>query len=304
RTAISRRRVLSAMAACSAANLLPGVCAAQSPIPTRTIPRTGEMLPIVGLGSTRPVSGITDLGSDTVERIVRTLVNAGGKVVDTWPTDAANDGAFGKILALAGLREQLFVTINLTQSDPQEAEAHFSRTMQLYDRQTIDLVNVGNLTNIAENWPNLQAWQDAGRARYTGVTVASEQLLAPLEAFVQSRRPDFVMVNYSVSERLAEQRLLPLCADLGVAVLVSRPFMNGSYFDRLEGVALPDWSTEIECETWAQFSLQYILANPAVTCVLTETTNPAHMADNAATANMPYPGERIRMRMRDLIDSL
>jgi diketogulonate reductase-like aldo/keto reductase len=217
---------------------------------------------------------------------------------------AASDGAFGKILAQSGLRERLFVTISLVQNDPQEALEHLEHTMQLYDRGTIDLVNVGNLTNVKEHWPNLRARKDVGTARYIGATAAQIELHADLEAFVRREHPDFIMVNYSISERQAENRLLPLCAELGTAVLVSRPFMNGSYFERLQGVALPPWAKEIECESWAQFSLQYILANPAVTCVLTETTNPAHMAENAATALKPFPAERTRTRMREFIESL
>jgi aryl-alcohol dehydrogenase-like predicted oxidoreductase len=124
-----------------------------------------------------------------------------------------------------------------------------------------------------------------------------------LEAFLARERPDFIEINYSVTERDAERRLLPLCAERGIAVLVSRPFMNGAYFDRLESVPLPAWAAEFECESWAQFSLQYILANPVVTCVLTETTSAQHMAENALTAFAPVPSEAARERMRAFIDA-
>ena len=106
-----------------------------------------------------------------------------------------------------------------------------------------------------------------------------------------------------MTERDAERRLLPLCADRGIAVLVSRPFMNGAYFERLANVPLPDWAAEFECTSWAQFSLQYILANPAVTCVLTETTSAEHMAENALAAFAPVPSRRARRRMRAFIDA-
>ena len=141
-----------------------------------------------------------------------------------------------------------------------------------------------------------------GRARYIGVTAAQAALYEQLEAFLERERPDFVEINYSVTERDAE-RLLPLLADRGIAVLVSRPFMNGAYFERLANVPLPAWAAEFECESWAQFSLQYILANPAVTCVLTETTSAEHMAENALAAFAPMPRKRARRRMRAFIDA-
>lgn len=303
---MTRRGALQRLAAvtCASGAIGPGISWAQAAMPTRAVPRTGERLPIVGLGSTRPVQGIAELGSDRVAGILAELVAAGGKVVDTWPRDAAADAAFGEILARPDFRDELFVNINLVQDGIEATRAHFDQTMRHYGRETIDLVNVGNLANIESLWPLLQSWQEDGRARYIGTTAAQAELHSDLESFVAAVRPEFVMVNYSISERQAERSLLPLCADLGVAVLVSRPFMNGSYFERLEDVALPGWTSEMQCETWAEFSLLYILANPAVTCVLTETTNPLHMAENVATALKPFPDERARARMREFIDSV
>ena len=264
-------------------------------MPLRPIPATGEMLPIIGLGSTRPVTAIAERGPDPVEAVVRTLVEHGGRVVDTWPRSDANDGAFGEIISSPDLRDRLFVTINLEQQGAAAGRAHFERTLRLYRRERIDLLNVGSLIDLEAQWPNLRAAKEAGEARYIGVTAAQAALYDQLEAFLARERPDFVEINYSVTERDAERRLLPLCADRGIAVLVSRPFMNGAYFDRLANVPLPEWAAEFECKSWAQFSLQYILANPAVTCVLTETTSAEHMAENALAAFAPVRrGGRVR----------
>jgi diketogulonate reductase-like aldo/keto reductase len=163
-----------------------------------------------------------------------------------------------------------------------------------------DLVQVFSLTDL-ETWPSLRGWKDAGEARYIGVTVSEPRLHGDLEAFLRRERPDFTQVNYSITERASEERLLPLAADRGVAVLVNRPFMNGTYFKRLEGKPLPPFAAEAGCTTWAQFSLKYILANPAVTCVLTETSNPHHMEENAQTALGTLPDAATRQRMRDFI---
>jgi diketogulonate reductase-like aldo/keto reductase len=281
----------------------PGRARAEDLLPSRPIPSTGERLPIVGLGSTRPVSEIGSLGTERVEAIVRALVEHGGRVVDTWPRDAANDGAFGRIVRQPDLRENLFVTINIDEPGEQGV-AQFERTLALYDRGPIDLVNVGSLIDLDAHWPRLQRWKDEGRARYIGVTAARAELYDALEAFLARETPDFVEINYSATEREAESRFLPSLAERGIAVLISRPFMNGAYFERLENEPLPEWTAEFECESWAQFSLQYILANPELNCVLTETTNPAHMAENARTGLKPLPDAAARRRMRAWIDAL
>jgi diketogulonate reductase-like aldo/keto reductase len=271
-------------------------------MPARAIPSTGETLPIVGLGSTRPVTAIAERGPEPVEAVVRALVEYGGRVVDTWPRSDFNDDAFGRIISAPDL-ERLFVTINLEQQGAQAGRDHFERTLRLYRRERIDLVNVGSLIDLEAQWPNLRAFKEEGRARYIGVTAAQAALYGPLEEFIERERPDFVEINYSVTEREAERRLLPLCADLGIAVLVSRPFMNGAYFERLANVPLPAWTADFECMSWAQFSLQYILASSAVTCVLTETTSAEHMAENALAAFAPVPRRAARRRMRAFIDA-
>jgi diketogulonate reductase-like aldo/keto reductase len=298
-----RRDFLTLLGAGAAAGFVPGAAWPQRALPVRAIPSTGEELPIIGLGSTRPVTEIAEHGPERIEAVVRALVEHGGKVIDTWPRNADNDGAFGQIIAKPGLRDRLFVTINLDQTGAQAGIDQFERALRAYQRESIDLVNVGSLIDLDVRWPSLERWKETGQARYIGVTAAQTALYGRLESFLASETPDFVEINYSVTEREAEQRLLPMLAERGIAVLVSRPFMNGTYFERLKNEPLPEWTAELECESWAQFSLQYILANPAVTCVLTETTNPAHMAENALTASKPVPGAAARQRMRQLIDA-
>ena len=177
-------------------------------MPARPIPTTGETLPLVGLGSTRPVTAIAERGPEPVAAVIRTLVEHGGRVVDTWPRSDANDGAFGEIISAPSLSERLFVTINLEQQGREAGRAHFERTLRLYRRERIDLLNVGSLIDLDAQWPNLRAAKDSGRARYIGVTAAQAALYEQLETFLARERPDFVEINYSVTEREAE-RLLP-----------------------------------------------------------------------------------------------
>lgn len=298
-----RREVVSMLAALPIAGLVPA--SAQSPargsMPTRVIPSTGERVPVIGLGSSKVVEEIAKNGEAPVREVLRALAAQGGAVVDTWPRNQANDDRFGAVLDEPELRKALFITTKIDRAGKDVGIAQFRQAQQSYRRKTIDLAQVFSLTDLETHWPSLRAWKDAGEARYIGVTVSEPRLHDALEAFLRRERPDFTQVNYSITERQSEDRLLPLAADRGVGVLVNRPFMNGSYFKRLEGRPLPPWAAEVGCTTWAQFSLKYILAHPAVTCVLTETSNPHHMEENARTALGTLPDERARARMREFI---
>jgi diketogulonate reductase-like aldo/keto reductase len=300
----SRRDFLALLSALPAAGLTPSQPWAQETMPARRIPSTGEMLPVIGLGSSKVVQEIATEGEEPLRQVLRTLVAHGGKLVDTWPRNAENDARFGRVINEPELRDRLFVTTKIDQVGKEAGIAQFRQTQQLYGREVIDLVQIFSLTDLDVHWPSLHEWKQSGAARYIGVTVAESRLYAQLEDFLQREQPDFVQLNYSITERESESRLLPMAADRGLAVLINRPFMNGAYFRRLEGTPLPEWTAEFGCTTWAQFSLKYILANPALTCVLTETSNPVHMEENALTAYGALPDEGARARMREFIDSV
>lgn len=301
---VTRRDFIAIASACGVAGLTPRLGFAQREMPTRPIPSTGEALPVIGLGSSKVVQEIATHGTEPVAAVLRMLVSQGGKLVDTWPRNADNDAGFGRVINEPDLRDRLFVTTKIDQVGKEAGIAQFRETQRNYNRERLDLVQIFSLTDVDTHWPSLQAWKADGHARYIGVTVAESRLYEQLEDFLGREQPDFVQVNYSITERESEERLLPLAADKGLAVLINRPFMNGAYFDRLEGRPLPEWAQEFGCRTWAQFSLKYILANPDVTCVLTETTNPRHMEENAQAAFGPVPDARARARMRELIDEV
>ena len=297
----SRRDFLALLSALPMAGLLPEVLAGQQKMPVRRIPSTGESLPVIGLGSSKVVEEIARNGEEPVRQVLRTLVAHGGKVVDTWPRNGANDARFGTVINEPELRDSLFVTTKIDQVGKEAGLTQLRDAHRNYGRKVIDLAQIFSLTDLDTHWPTLREWKDSGQARYIGVTVSQDQRHAQLESFLKREKPDFVQVNYSITERLAEDRLIPFIADRGVALVINRPFMNGAYFQRLEGRALPQWAREFGATTWAQFSLKYILSNPAVTVVLTETSNPKHMAENAQAALGGVPDDDARKRMRDFI---
>lgn len=301
---VNRRDFIALLSAAGVAGLRPILSFAQEQIPKRPIPSTGEMLPVVGLGSSKVVSQIATNGTEPLAAVLRTLVAHGGSVIDTWPRDPGNDAGLGRVLNEPDLRGALFVTSKIDQSGKDAGIEQFRETQSLYDRQTIDLVQVFNLTDVETQWPTLEELKAGGHARYIGVTVSRYDLYDRLEKFLGKETPDFIQVNYSITERRAEERLLPMARDMGLGVLINRPFMNGAYFRKLEGRPLPEWAADFDCESWAQFSLKYILAHPTITCVLTETSNPNHMAENAASSLGRMPDESLRARMREYIDQV
>ena len=299
----TRRDFLAFMSAVGLSGMGSAELLAQEKMPARTIPGTNESLPIIGLGSSKPVSQIADRGIEPIASVLRALVANGGSVVDTWPRNPANDEAFGQVINKPELHGSLFIASKIDKVGKDAGVRQFRDTQRLYQRETLDLVQIFSLTDLDTQWANLMEWKASGAARYTGVTVARAVLYEQLERFLRRERPDFVQVNYSITERGAEERILPMCRDLGVAVIINRPFMNGSYFQRLGDRPIPEWAADFDCQSWAQFSLKYILPHPAVTCVLTETSNPAHMVENARAAFGRMPDSAERNRMKAVIDA-
>ena len=300
----TRRDFFAFMSALGLSGLGSAGSFAQERMPTRQIPGTNESLPIIGLGSSKPVSQISERGTEPIAEVLRTLVANGGSVVDTWPRNPVNDEAFGRVINEPYLRDSLFIASKIDRVGKEAGVQQFHEMQRLYQRETLDLVQIFSLTDLDTQWPNLKEWKASGRARYIGVTVANARLYEQLERFLRRENPDFVQINYSITERRAEERMLPMCQDLGLAVIINRPFMNGEYFQRLGQRPVPEWAADFDCNSWAQFSLKYILPHPAINCVLTETSNPAHMAENARAAYGRMPDVAERNRMKAVIDQV
>jgi diketogulonate reductase-like aldo/keto reductase len=298
----TRRDVLAAMAALGASGTFPAF--AQEGMPKRQIPGTDESLPLVGLGSSKPVAQIAERGTDPIAGVLRALVENGGCVVDSWPRNADNDAAFGSVISEPDLRDALWIASKIDKTGRDEGMAQFRETQRLYQRETIDLLQVFSLTDLDTQWANLKDIREAGGARYIGVTVSTSNLYERLTQFLQNEQPDFVQINYSISERGAEARMLPMLRDRGIGVLINRPFMNGDLFGKLADVPVPEWAADFNAHTWAEFCLKYVLPHPAITTVLTETSNPSHMAENARAAYGRLPNESERRRMAEFIDAV
>ena len=301
-----RRRALRLIAGCGTLAVMGNAATAQpSAILKRPIPRSGEMLPVVGVGTWQTF----DVGPKAPERaelkdVLRLLVESGGSVVDSSPMYGQSEGVVGDLATELGLREKLFYATKVWTSGREAGIRQMEDSLRLMRAQRMDLMQVHNLLDLAVHAKTLREWKAAGRIRYIGITHYHEGAHAELEKIVRTREWDFVQFNYSMAEREAEARLLPACLDSGTAVIVNRPFSQGSLFPRVKGKPLPAWAADFDCTSWARFFLKYLLAHPAVTCVIPGTRRIAHLKDNVAAGMGRLPDAAMRRRMVEYMERL
>ena len=248
---------------------------------TRKIPGTGEAVPVIGLGTWERFD--VTLDDETRKRlggVLEDFHSAGGRLVDTSPMYGRAEEVVGSLAAEAGLSDKLFVATKVWTTGRDEGIRQMETSAKRLRRERIDLMQVHNLVDAETQLETLSAWKKEGRVRYLGITHHVPSAFDDLERWMRSAKPDFVQLCYSIGRREAETRLLPLARDLGIAVIVNRPFDKGAHLKAVEGKPLPDWAAEAGCRTWAQILLKFILAQPAVTCAIPATGNPEHLAEN------------------------
>jgi aryl-alcohol dehydrogenase-like predicted oxidoreductase len=313
---VSRREVLALGAGLGAAAL--GIAAARAatppatPVLMRPIPRTGERLAVVGLGT----AIIFDIGDDAAKRaerrsVIQTLLEGGARVIDTAPSYGTAESVVGDLLADMKVRDKVFVATKVRAASRDRAVAEMQQSQRRLRTDKIDLMQIHNVgfvdrNEIAAQLALLREWKDRGVFRYIGVTHSQDQERANdrLMELMRSEKLDFMQVNYSMAERSVEQRLLAVAAETGTAVLVNLPFARGRLFRAVRGKQVPEWAAEFDAPTWGQFFLKYILASEAVTCALPGTDKAEYMVDNLNAGRTRLPSAAMRRKMVEFIESL
>lgn len=298
----NRRDVLAAGAALSA---LPGmVFGAQAGMMRRKIPSSDELLPAIGLGT----YDVFDVDSTpdaiaTRKDIVNKLVAAGGNLLDTSPMYNRSEKVIGDVIDAGIERSKLFLATKVWIDGRDAGIAQMNRSAELMSTDAIDLMQVHNLRDTAVHMATIRDWQEQGRIRYSGLTHYTAGAHDALARDMAEHRPQFIQINYSLGEREAENKVLPLAQDLGIAVLINRPFQSGRLFRAVSGKELPDFATDF-ADSWGQFFLKFIVSHPAVTCVIPATSKPHHMADNLGAGFGNIPDAPMRKRMADYFAGL
>ena len=271
----------------------------------RAVPRSGELLPVVGLGTfavfdvAPQAPGMAELGA-----VLKTFVAGGASVVDSSPMYGRAESAVGELASELALRPSLFLATKVWTTGRAAGIRQMQNSLRVMRTPRIDLMQVHNLLDLETHLKTLREWKQAGTIRYLGITHYHSGAYGELERLLKTRDYDFVQFNYSLAEREAETRLLAVAAETGTAVIINRPFAHGALFAKVKNQVLPAWAAEFDCASWAQFFLKYILAHPAVTCVIPGSGKVRHMADNLGAGRGRLPGAAQRRRMAALIQSL
>jgi diketogulonate reductase-like aldo/keto reductase len=295
----NRRRTLRTLAAavvCAAARPTPAP-AQPRPMLTRPIPSTGELLPAVGLGTWITFNvGDDPVARDACAEVMRNFVDAGGRMIDSSPMYGSSQEVIGYGLRKAGLAERVFAADKVWTSSSRGRE-QLEQSRRNWQLKRFDLVQVHNLLNWQEHLPTLFAMKAAGEVRYVGVTTSEGRRHREVEQLMRGNPLDFVQVTYNPVDREAEERILPLARDRGIAVIVNRPFREGALTRALARQPLPPWAAEIDCTSWAQIVLKFIVSHPAVTCAIPATTRVDHVRENMNAAYGRLPDASMRQRI-------
>ena len=272
----TRRNFLIAGAALGAA---PSLALADNMI-SRPIPSSGEQLPVIGLGTYR----VFDVAGSVEEMQVRSaivelMIERGASLLDSSPMYNRAEKIVGDVISGNNLRNDVFIATKVWTDGREAGERQMQRSARLLQSDVIDLMQVHNLRDLDTHMATIRDWQEDGRIRYNGITDYQASSLDEMEAAMHKHRPDFIQINYSLGERQAESRVLPLAHDLGIAVLINRPYLTGRLFRAVANRAVPDWAASF-AESWGQFFLKFIVSHPAVTCAIPATSKLHHMADN------------------------
>lgn len=301
---IDRREFLAGCAAIAASNVS---FAQGQAMRTRPIPVSGEELPVVGLGAPRAFWELPADGAGLPTSLVEAMMQMGGTMIDTPPFFQNGLPAIGGVIQAMGVQDELFLTGKITVSGKQAGIEHLERTESNLGKRPMDALMVHNLRDMANHWPTLKDWKAEGRARYIGVSSTGAGDAPVLERFIRNEKPDVIMIGYSIAHQSPGDRVLEVAADNGTAVLIAQPFRarsEGNFFRMTAGQALPEWTAEFDCESWAQFALKFILSNPAVTSIATETSKVDHVIDNMGAGYGRLPDAATRKKMSDFFLSL
>ena len=294
-----------AILAATAAGLMPAAGIAEERMMiARTVPSSGEKIPALGIGT----YDVFDHAS-TPEAIMRSrgivdiLLGEGGSVVDTSPMYNRSEKVIGDIIAAGSARSAMFLATKVWTDGKAAGARQMAESARLMNTEVIDLMQVHNLRDTDVHMATIRDWQEQGRIRYNGLTHYTASAHASLETAMRKHRPEFIQINYSLGEPEAENRVLPLAQDLGIAVLINRPYQSGRLFRAVAGKQLPQWAAEFAA-SWGQFFLKWIIGHPAVTCVIPATSKPSHMRDNVEAGFGALPDQDTRQQMAEFMSAL
>ena len=303
---LSRRELLKAGIGVGASLSLPSgsALAQEGAVIQRKIPSSGESVPVVGIGTSRRYQGTTEAERAQLKEVLRRFKELGGKVIDTAPAYGNAETVVGDLVADLGIRDSLFIATKVGAQGREAGIEQMEQSLKRLRTRKIDLIAVHNLWDTQTQLRTLREWKQASRIRYVGITTSSDRQYQEFEQTMKTEALDFIQVDYAIDNRNANQRILPLAADRGMAVMINLPFGRGRLFGVVQGQKLPPWARDFDCASWAQFFLKYVVSHPAVTCAIPGTATVEYVIDNLGAARGRLPEPAMRRRMESVIDQL
>lgn len=306
---LSRRSVIKSGLAMGASLLLrPQQAAAQSqPLIAKKIPSSGEAIPIIGIGTARRYEAVKSDGEKVpLREAIRQFQALGGKVIDSSPSYGTAEAVVGELVDGLKVRESLFLAtkVSLRNLGREEGIKQIEESFKKLRTNKIDLLAVHNLRDTDVQLKTLREMKAAGRIRYVGITTSFDNQYSEFEQVMKKETLDFIQVDYALDNRDAGERIIPLAPDRGMSVMINLPFGRGRLFNAVQGKKLPEWASEFDCATWAQFFLKYIVSHPAITCAVPGMARPEYVVDNLGAARGRLPDAAMRKRMEQFIDNV
>jgi diketogulonate reductase-like aldo/keto reductase len=299
---VTRRRFLQGLGLAAAVPFVPGSArGAARTLARKAIPSTGELIPVIGLGTSRTFD-VPAAGRPALAPVLQAFFDNGGTLIDSSPMYGAAEEVVGELLQRTR-PGRVFSATKVWIDGKQAGIEQMERSRRLWGVPRFDLMQIHNLRDWRVHLETLKAWKAEGRVRYVGITTSHGRMHDELERALEQESFDFVQLSYNLEDREVEDRLLPLAADRGVAVLVNRPFQLGGLFDKVRGKALPPWAKELAIASWGQYFLKFAVSHPAVTCAIPATSKVKHMEDNMGASFGPLPDAATRARMARFVEA-
>jgi aryl-alcohol dehydrogenase-like predicted oxidoreductase len=271
----------------------------------KAIPSSGEMIPVIGLGTNRYGVDVSEAARAPLRAALERFHNLGGTLIDTAPMYRSSERVLGDLMSELGVRDDMFVATKVDRTGGRDdSDAQMIDSTVKLKTKTFDLMQVHNLRGWKASLPLMREWKREGRIRYIGLTTSRRSQYEDFEKVMRQEELDFIQVNYSLEQRESAERLLPLAADNGVAVILNRAFGGGRIFDKVGDQPLPDWAREFDCTSWAQFLLKYAVSHPAATVAIPGMTKAHHVDDNIGAARGRLPTAEERKMQENFYDSL
>jgi diketogulonate reductase-like aldo/keto reductase len=276
-----------------------------NPLLKRQIPSSGEKLPVIGLGTWKTFDvGESESDRSLLKVVLQELFEGGASVIDSSPMYGRSEKVVGDLSSELRLNDKLFLATKVWTSGKEDGIRQMNASLSLLKRRQLGLMQIHNLVDWEVHLRTLRQWKEEGKIRYIGITHYTAGALPAMEKIMRDHPIDFIQLNYSIESRDPEKRVLPLAQDQGIAVLVNQPFEEGVLFQRVKGKSLPSWTSEFDCNSWAQFFLKFIITNPAVTCVIPGTSKPHHLIDNLKGGTGELPDNTMLQKMITFMNSI